>query len=253
MNVHDSVILEDSLPPKEKDLGSFTIPCYINNICFEKALANLGASSIVMPHMTFISLGLDDLTPTKLIIELADKTIKHPKGIAVNVLIGIDKFIFPVDFVVLDIPEDIKVSFILVRPFFSTTHPKIDVLKRKFTLKVGNDKIMSKSDKLASNIIKRVYALGLRERMELDLEARLMDNEPLELRRNQVENLGLTIKDGEVTDEPMIKETKTRNADDEISFEQINTVTPPKWVAAEIWVWERYFIDQQHKIYKNDF
>ncbi|GKD54575.1 hypothetical protein Tco_1287962 [Tanacetum coccineum] len=175
MNVHDSVILEDSLPPKKKDLGR-----------------------------------LDDLTPTKLIIELADKTIKHPKGITENILIGIDKFVFPVDFVVLDIPEDIKVSFIPVRPFFATAHPKIDVLKRKITLKVGNDKVMSKSDKLASNIIKRVYELGLRERMELDLKARLMGE-------IKWEDLGLTIEDGEVIDEPMIKETKTRNDDDEIS------------------------------------
>ncbi|GJR99336.1 hypothetical protein Tco_0315845 [Tanacetum coccineum] len=44
MNVHDSAILEDSLPPMEKDPWSFTIPCYINNICFEKALADLEAS-----------------------------------------------------------------------------------------------------------------------------------------------------------------------------------------------------------------
>ncbi|GKA36213.1 hypothetical protein Tco_0722704 [Tanacetum coccineum] len=159
MNVHDSVILEDALPPKEKDPGSFTIPCYINNICFEKALADLGAS--------------------------------------------------------------------------------IDVLKRKITLKVGNDKIVFKSDKPTSNIIKRVYALGLRERMELDLEARLMGealilnrsldptygdyvklndlNEPLELRRNQVEDLGPMIEDGEVIDEFIKDIVETRNDDNEIS------------------------------------
>ncbi|GJW04634.1 ribonuclease H-like domain-containing protein [Tanacetum coccineum] len=100
-------------------------------------------------------------------------TIKRPKGIAKNVLVGIDKFIFPLDFVVLDMPEDIKVPLILGRPFLSTTHAKIDVLKRKISLRVGDDKIVFKSDKATSNIINRVYALGLRERMELDLEARL--------------------------------------------------------------------------------
>ncbi|GKC49076.1 putative reverse transcriptase domain-containing protein [Tanacetum coccineum] len=143
----------------------------------------------------------------QMIKELA--TIKRPKGIAKNVLVGIDKFIFPIDFVVLDMPEDIKVPLILGRPFLSTTHAKIDVLKRKISLRVGDDKIVFKSDKATSNIIKRVYALRLRERMELDLEARLtakalilnrsLDltygdyielndlNKPLELRRNQVE------------------------------------------------------------------
>ncbi|GKB60223.1 hypothetical protein Tco_0916409 [Tanacetum coccineum] len=71
-------------------------------------------------------------------------------------------------------PEDIKVPLILGRPFLSTTHAKIDVLRRKISLTVWDDKIVFKSDKATSNIIKRVYALGLRERMELDLEARLM-------------------------------------------------------------------------------
>nr|GEW13579.1 hypothetical protein [Tanacetum cinerariifolium] len=216
-NMHDSAILDDSLPPKEKDLGSFIIPCYINNICFKKALVDLGASVSVMPYSTFTNLGLGELAPTKLIIELADITIKRPHGIAENVLVVVDKFIFPVDFVVLDMPEDIKVSLILGRPFLSTAHTKIDVFKRKFTLRVGDDKIVFKSDNLTSNIIQRVYTLGLKERMELDLEARLIGealilnrsldhvcgdyielndlNEPLELRRNQVKDLGPTIEE----------------------------------------------------------
>ncbi|GJZ14520.1 hypothetical protein Tco_0550197 [Tanacetum coccineum] len=178
MNVNDSAILEDSLPPKEKDPGSFTIPCHTNNICFEKALADLGASISVMPYSTFTNL----------------------------------------DFVVLDMPKDIKVTLILGRPFLSIAHSKIDVFKRKFTLRVGDDKIVFRSDNPTNNIIKRVYALGLRERMELDLEARLLGetlninrsldptygdyiklndlNEPLELRRHQLEDLGLAIEDG---------------------------------------------------------
>ncbi|GJZ65307.1 lysophospholipid acyltransferase 1-like protein, partial [Tanacetum coccineum] len=78
---------------------------------------------------------LGELAPTKLIVELADRTVKHPKGIAENVLVGIDKFVFPVDFIVLDMPEDIKTPLILGRPFLSTAHAKIDVFKRKITLK----------------------------------------------------------------------------------------------------------------------
>ncbi|GJS84628.1 zinc finger, CCHC-type containing protein [Tanacetum coccineum] len=141
---------------------------------FNNALADLGASVSVMPYLTFTNLGLGELAPTKLIVEFVDRTLKRSKGIAENVLVGIDKFVFAVDFIVLDMPENIKVPLILERPFLSTAHAKIDVFERKIALRIGNDKIVFKSDNPASSIVKKVYMLGLRERMELDLEARLM-------------------------------------------------------------------------------
>ncbi|GKE84370.1 hypothetical protein Tco_1558112 [Tanacetum coccineum] len=109
---------------------------------------------------------------------------------------------------------------------------------------------MFQCEKPTSNIIKRVYALGQRERRELDLESRLMGetlilnrsldhiygdyielsdlNEPLELRRNQVEDLGPTIEDGEVINEPMIMGTKTRNDANSVSEQdQLNGISYP--------------------------
>ncbi|GKE06560.1 DNA-directed DNA polymerase [Tanacetum coccineum] len=182
-------------------------------------LANLGASVSVMSFSTYNNLGLDELAHTKLTIELADRTAKHPKGIVENVLVGIGKFVFPVDFIILDMSEDVKVPLILERPFLSTAHAKIDVFKRKITVRVGDEKIIFKSVKPASSLTKRVYILSLKERMKLDLEARLMGetlilnrlldplyrdyidvndlNEPLELRRNQVDDLKPTIEEGE--------------------------------------------------------
>ncbi|GKA54701.1 reverse transcriptase domain-containing protein [Tanacetum coccineum] len=146
---------------------------------------------------------LGELAHTRLTMELADRTVKYPKGIAKNVLVGIGKFTFPIDFIILDMPEDIKVPLILGRPFFV---------------------------KPASSLIKRVYMLSLRERMELDLEARLIGetlvlnrsldpfledyielndlNEPFELRRNQGDDLMPTIEEGEV-----IEEFRTRDED----------------------------------------
>ncbi|GJS41287.1 two-component response regulator-like APRR2 isoform X1 [Tanacetum coccineum] len=199
------------------------------------SLDDLGASVSVVPYSTFTNLGLGKLTPTKLIIVLADKTVKRPKGIVENVLVGIDKFIFLVDFIVLDMPEDTQIPFILGRPFLSTAYAKTNVFKRKITLRVGNDKIVFKSDSPTSNIIKKVYALGLRERMELDLEAILMGealilnrseysefgdfikldnlNEPLELRNHEIKDLGPTIEEGEVIDEPKAYIVETRNDD----------------------------------------
>ncbi|GKC58342.1 zf-CCHC domain-containing protein [Tanacetum coccineum] len=96
-------------------------------------------------------------------IRKISKNNKRPNGISEYVLSGIDKFVFLVDFIVLDMPEDIKVHLILERPFVSTAHAKIDVFKRKITLRVGDDKIVFRSDNPTNNIIKRVFALGLRE------------------------------------------------------------------------------------------
>ncbi|GJS92901.1 putative reverse transcriptase domain-containing protein [Tanacetum coccineum] len=222
--------INDTIPRKEKDLGSFTLPCYINNICFDNALVDLGASVRVMPLFTYLNLGLGELAHTKLTVELADRTVKYPKGIAKNVLVRIGKFTFLVDFIILDMSEDIKVPLILGRPFMSTARAKINVYKRKITLRVGEEKIIFKSVKSASSLIKRVYMLSLRERMELDLEARLMGetlvlnrsldpfledyielndlNEPFEHRRNQGDDLMPTIEEGEV-----IEEFRTRDED----------------------------------------
>ncbi|GJT77701.1 putative reverse transcriptase domain-containing protein [Tanacetum coccineum] len=215
MKAYGASHINNVIPRKEKDLGSFTLPCFINDFCFDNALVNLG---------------LGELAHTRLIVELADRTVKCPKGIAEHVLVGIGKFTFPIDFIILDMPEDVKVPLILGRPFLSTARAKIDVYKRKITLRVGEEKIIFKSVKPASSIIKRVYMLSLRERMELDLEARLMGetlvlnrsldpfsedyielndlNEPFELRRNQGDDLMPTIEEGEV-----IEEFRTRDED----------------------------------------
>ncbi|GKB50989.1 putative reverse transcriptase domain-containing protein [Tanacetum coccineum] len=186
-----------------------------------------------MPLSTYLNLGLGELAHTKLTVELADRTVKCPKGIAENVLVGIGKFVFLIDFIILDMPEDIKVPLILKRPFLSTARAKIDVYKRNITLRVGEERIIFTSVKPASSLIKRVYMLSLRERMKLDLKARLMGetlvinrsldplngdyielndlNEPFELRRNQGDDLMPTIEEGEV-----IEEFRTR--DDELDI-----------------------------------
>ncbi|GJR87722.1 putative reverse transcriptase domain-containing protein [Tanacetum coccineum] len=152
------------------------------------------ASVSVMPLLTYLNLGLGELAHTRLTVELEDRTVKYPKGIAENVLVGIGKFTFPVDFIILDMLEDIKVLLILGRPFLSTARSKIDVYKRKITLRVGEENIIFKSVKLASSLIRRVYMLSLRERMELDLEARLV-GETLVLNRSLDSGNGYFEKD----------------------------------------------------------
>ncbi|GKA48103.1 retrovirus-related pol polyprotein from transposon TNT 1-94 [Tanacetum coccineum] len=133
--------IDHNLPHKEKYLGSFTLSCFINNVYFDKALIDLGASVSVMPFSTYINIGLGVLSHTRLTIELADRTIKQPGGIAKNVLVRIGKFVFPIDFIILDIPKDDDVPLILRRPFLSTAHVKINVFKIKVTLRVEEDKL----------------------------------------------------------------------------------------------------------------
>nr|GEY60111.1 hypothetical protein [Tanacetum cinerariifolium] len=182
---------------KEKYPRSFTLPCFINSVYFDNAIVNLGAAVSVMPLSTYLNLGLGELAHTKLTVKLADRTMKYPKGIAENMLVGIGKFVFLIDFIILDMPEDIKVPLILERPFLSIARAKIDVFERNITLRVREEKIIFKSIKPARSLIKRVYILSLRERMELDLEIRLME----EILKRSSYDLMPTIKESKVIEE----------------------------------------------------
>ncbi|GJR96662.1 hypothetical protein Tco_0268836 [Tanacetum coccineum] len=196
---YEALNIKNTIPRKEKDPGSFTLPCFINDFCFDNALVDLGASVSVMPLSTYLNLGLGELAHTRLTVELADRTVKYPKGIAENVLVGIGKFTFPVDFIILDIPEDIKVPLILRRPFLSTARAKIDVYKRKITLRVGEEILFSR--------------VSLDPFLEDYIELNDL-NEPFELRRNQGDDLMPTTKEGKV-----IEEFRTRNEDLDIRID----------------------------------
>ena len=91
-----NAILQRKLPQKLKDPCSFTIPCKIGNSIFERALCDLGASINLMPVSIFRRLGLGEARPTTVTLQLADRPLKHPQGVIVDVLVKVDKFIFPV-------------------------------------------------------------------------------------------------------------------------------------------------------------
>ncbi|GJZ97254.1 putative reverse transcriptase domain-containing protein [Tanacetum coccineum] len=203
MELHISIT---PYPERKKTQGVSLYLALLIILVFDNALVDLGASISVMPLLTYLNLGLAELAHTRLIVELADRTVKYPKGIAENVLVGIDKIVFPVDFIILDMPEDIKVPLILERTFLSIARAKIDVYKRKITLRVGEEKIIFKSEARLMGetlVLNRSLDPFLEDYIELnDL------NEPYELRRNQGDDLLPTIKEGEV-----IKEFRTRDED----------------------------------------
>ncbi|KAH9792938.1 hypothetical protein KPL71_004353 [Citrus sinensis] len=134
-----TAILQNKLPPKLKDPGSFNIPCTIGNCYFDKALCDLGASIHLMPFSVFKKLGLGEPKATTVTLQLADRSIKYPRGIVEDVLVKVDKFIFPADFIVLDMAEDIELPLILGRPFLATGRALIDVQEGKLILRVQNE------------------------------------------------------------------------------------------------------------------
>ncbi|GJX53075.1 hypothetical protein Tco_0281444 [Tanacetum coccineum] len=141
LNAGCLAVLQNQLPPKEKDTGSFILPCSIGNLTVRNALVDLGASVSIMPLSIFKRLGLGKLKPVNMIVEMTDRTKSIPKGIVEILLVKIDKFLFLVDFVILDMVEDFRMPIILGRPLLATAHAEIDVFRKLISLEVGNEKV----------------------------------------------------------------------------------------------------------------
>ncbi|XP_063949964.1 uncharacterized protein LOC135152790 [Daucus carota subsp. sativus] len=136
--------VKQKLPPKLKDPGSFTTPCTIGPLSFDKCLCDLGASINLMPLSVFKKLGLPEPKPTNMYLQLADRSITYPRGIVEDVLVKVDKLIFPADFVILDFEEDKKIPIILGRPFLATGQTLIDVQKGELTMRVQDQSVTFK-------------------------------------------------------------------------------------------------------------
>ncbi|KAM6580981.1 hypothetical protein CsatA_004755 [Cannabis sativa] len=141
LTVECSAILQKKLPPKIKDPGSFNIPCSIGGSVETKALCDLGASINLMPLSVFKRLGLGKAKPTTVTLQLADRSLTHPRGIIEDVLVKVGKFIFPADFLILDMEEDSTIPIILGRPFLATGRAVIDVQKGELKLRVQDEEV----------------------------------------------------------------------------------------------------------------
>ena len=125
-----SAIIQCKTPVKYKDPGCLTISVNIKGTCVENALLDLGASVNLLPYLMYKQLGLGELKPTSITLSLADRSIKIPKGTVEDVLIQVDKFYYPVDFVVLDTePATTGANYVLIilgRPFLATLNAIIN-------------------------------------------------------------------------------------------------------------------------------
>ncbi|GKC53627.1 reverse transcriptase domain-containing protein [Tanacetum coccineum] len=135
LNENCSAVVLKKLPKKLGDPGRFLIPCDFSEFDNCLALADLGASINLMPLSIWKKLGLPGLNDTKMVLELADRTISRPTSVAENVFVKVGRFYFPADFVVLDFVADPRVPLILGRPFLSTAHALIDVYEGEITLR----------------------------------------------------------------------------------------------------------------------
>ncbi|XP_060969103.1 uncharacterized protein LOC133036595 [Cannabis sativa] len=136
-----SAMLKSKIPPKLKDPGSFTIPISIGGRDVGRALCDLGASINLMPMSTFRKLGIGEARPTTVTLQLADRSMAHPEGKIEDVLVQVDKFIFPADFIILDYEADREVPIILGRPFLATGRTLIDVQNGELTMRVNDQKV----------------------------------------------------------------------------------------------------------------
>jgi len=136
-----SVILQNNNALKYKDPGCPTISCFIREYKIEKALLDLGASVNLLLYSVFQSLNLGELKPTSVTLLLADISVKMPRGIVKDVLVQVDKFIYPVDFIVLDtqpIEACNSIPVILGHPFLATFSALINCRNGLMKLYFGN-------------------------------------------------------------------------------------------------------------------
>ncbi|XP_021639481.2 uncharacterized protein LOC110634691 [Hevea brasiliensis] len=135
-----NAILQNKLPPKLKDLRSFSIPCLIGNMNINKALCDLSASMNLMPLLICQKLNVRDLKLTTILLQLVNKAVKYPIGILENISIKVGKFFIPVDFIVLEM-EDVQIPIKLGKLFLKTIRAIINVKNGQLTLKVREEKV----------------------------------------------------------------------------------------------------------------
>ncbi|XP_070040364.1 uncharacterized protein [Nicotiana tomentosiformis] len=111
--IHQVSTIIYSMAPKLEDLGAFMIPCAIESAEFAKALCDLRASINLMPYSVFKTLGIGKPRPTSMRLQMADRTMKRLLGVIDNVFVWVDKFIFPMNFVILNCEVDYEVPIIL--------------------------------------------------------------------------------------------------------------------------------------------
>ncbi|GJT55460.1 reverse transcriptase domain-containing protein [Tanacetum coccineum] len=147
LNENCSAMLLKKLPENLGDPGKFLLPCDFPRMDVCYALADLGASINLMPLSIWKNLSLPKLTPIRMTLELVDRSITRPKGLAEDVFVKVGKFHFPTDFVVVDFESDPQVPLIPGRSFLRTGRALIDVYEGELILRNGDERLIFHVDK----------------------------------------------------------------------------------------------------------
>ncbi|XP_070049859.1 uncharacterized protein [Nicotiana tomentosiformis] len=137
-----SVVVTSPIAEKISDPRSFTISCTIGSYAFAKALYDLGENINLMPLSIYKDLGIGRARPTSILLQLADRTVKSPSGILDDVFVQVGKFVFLVDFVILDCQVDEEIPIILGRPFWATGRALIDCKTGELKMRLNNEEII---------------------------------------------------------------------------------------------------------------
>nr|GFB10401.1 DNA-directed DNA polymerase [Tanacetum cinerariifolium] len=170
-------MLLKKFPEKLRDPSKFLIPCDFPGIDVCHALADLGASINLMPLSIWKKLSLPELTPTRMTLELADRSITRPKGVAEDVFVKVGKFHFPTDFVVVDFEADPRVPLVLGRSFLRIGHALIDVYGVEITLRVNDESLLNEDPF-------QLPPMDLKQAEETKAKSSI--EEPLELELNEL-------------------------------------------------------------------
>ena len=137
-----SSILQQNTPPKYKDLGYPTSTCLIGNTKVECALLDLGASVNLLPFSVYEQLGLGELISTTTTLWLVNRSVKVPRWVVKDVLFQVDKFYYPIDFMVLDTHlvsnSNTQIPVILIRSFLATSNTLINCINGVLKLSFRN-------------------------------------------------------------------------------------------------------------------
>ena len=138
---HCSAIATRSLVQKQEDPSAFTIPCTVGSLHFAKALCDLGEIINIMPLSIYKKLGFGDPKPTAMRLLIVDRIVKRPTGILYDVLLKVESFIFPVDFVILDCEVKFEMTIILGRTFPATGRALVDMEKGQMKFWLNNEEV----------------------------------------------------------------------------------------------------------------
>ncbi|WZY89274.1 hypothetical protein YC2023_046009 [Brassica napus] len=137
-----AIIQRLDVPEKLEDPGSFTLPCALGPMVFEKSLCDLGASVSLMPLSVAKKLGFTQYKKCRLSLVLADRSVKYPVGILEDLPVKIGRYEIPTDFVVLEMGEEAQDPLILGRPFLATAGAIVNVKEGTIDLHLGKENIL---------------------------------------------------------------------------------------------------------------